>query len=100
METDLERYIREFVWEKAQERVQLHLTPELHLRHVTRRGATLLAAFWANLLQHYRNYPTDKYRYRKVSTCRPNGLSFRFRLREARSRGWTRCETVFDWPLE
>ena len=66
METSVEQYIRKFVQSKTEEKVQLHLTPHLHIRHVKKRGSILLAVFWASLLQHPNNFPKKKYSYKKV----------------------------------
>ena len=66
METAIEQYIRRFVHSKTEEKVELHLTPDLHIRHAKKKGSILLAAFWANLLQHPNNFPKRKYSYKKV----------------------------------
>ena len=66
METAIEQYIRRFVHSKTEEKVELHLTPDLHIRHAKKKGSILLAVFWANLLQHPNNFPKRKYSYKKV----------------------------------
>ena len=67
METNVEQYVRKFVHSKTEEKVELHLTPNLHIRPVKKRGSILLAVFWANVLQHPNNFPKKKYSYKKVS---------------------------------
>ena len=64
-EARLEKYIKDYVYEKTGESVYLHLEDAITISHITKRGSITLAILWANILQHPNNYPPDSYRYNK-----------------------------------
>ena len=65
--TELERYMKGFVRSHTGESVELHLTSGVQIRHTRKKGHTMLAVLWAQVLQHKLNYPPDKHVYTQVS---------------------------------
>ena len=63
----LEQYIKDFVLEKTAETVELQLRDHIRVKHVTRKGSTILAILWANVLQHENNFPQGQYEYKKLT---------------------------------
>ena len=74
-ESQLEKCIKDFVNTKLAERVELYLKSEIIIKHTTKRGSILLATLWANVLQHPKNFPKDKYEYREIYLTHPAGSS-------------------------
>ena len=64
-ESVLEKYIKTFVYEKTVEVVDLSLRDAISIKPVKHTGSILLATFWANVLQHERNFPLVSYNYSK-----------------------------------
>lgn len=64
--TELERYLKSFVFAHTGENVDLHLRTGIEISHATKKGHTLLAVLWANVLQHEKNFPSNKYIYTQV----------------------------------
>ena len=66
MEAKLENFIKDFVFHRVSEVVDLHLkTGVISIQHVSKKGSILLAKLWANILQHPPNYPPDEYPYKQ-----------------------------------
>lgn len=61
----LEKYIKDYVFDKTAEVVYLMLDDAITIRHVTKKGSITLASFWVNVLQHPMNYPPKLNRYSK-----------------------------------
>ena len=85
-ESQLEKFVKDFVYAKISQRVYLELGDAICVRMATvaeegalvgrgerGRGSMFLAAFWANLLQHELNFPPSNYRYRKY---KEDGLEY------------------------
>ncbi|KAL4238585.1 hypothetical protein ACF0H5_003292 [Mactra antiquata] len=66
METDLEKYIKDFVYAKIQEMVYLDLATNntISVKHRSKHGSVALAMFWLRVLRHQNNYPMPKYPYK------------------------------------
>ncbi len=77
-ERQIEQFIHDFVLAKTQEHVELCLKSSIQIVQTPRRnskiryrhrpGSTMLAIFWAKILQHEDNFPTSKYKYKQVGT--------------------------------
>ncbi|CAD5115598.1 DgyrCDS4558 [Dimorphilus gyrociliatus] len=63
-------FIRAFVFDKTTERVSIWpKTDSIAIKHEhvdQNRGCILLAVFWANVLQHPRNFPVVRFKYRQI----------------------------------
>lgn len=69
-EARLEKYVKDLVLEVVAEKVELHLKGGvITIKHITKKGSILLAKFWANVLQHTRNFPSDMFPYKQVKTA-------------------------------
>ena len=66
-ESKLEKFIKDFVYKKLAERVELTLKDAIYLHHVCKQGSIVLATFWANVLQHPKNFPKDKFPYQEIA---------------------------------
>ena len=64
-EARLEKYIKDYVYDKTGESVYLHLEDAITISHITKRGSITLAILWANILQHPNNFPPEEYPYSK-----------------------------------
>lgn len=78
-ESQLEKFIVDFVRQKTTHGVRLHLGDEITIRPLSLNlpptgGAYLLAMFWANVLQHELNYPPSKFTYRRLRRAAPGAL--------------------------
>ena len=67
-ETAIEKRLRTFVSTKTGEGVYLDVSKEgtVCIKHASKRGSTVLAIFWINVLQHRNNYPVKHFPYRKL----------------------------------
>jgi hypothetical protein len=65
-ESQLEKYIKDFVRKKTAEAVELHLQEAcIALRALHHKRSILLAKFWANVLQNVDNFPIKSHEYHK-----------------------------------
>lgn len=65
-ESILEKYIKAFVFDKTAETVDLSLQDAISIKPLKRSGSILLATFWANVLQHEKNFPLVSYNYSRI----------------------------------
>ena len=65
-ESRLEKCIKDFVYKKLAERIELTLKNAIFLHHVTKKGSVVLTTLWANVLQHPKNFPKDRFPYEEV----------------------------------
>ena len=64
-ESILEKYIKDFIFAKTAEQVDLTLKQAISIRTASHRGSIVLATFWANILQHENNFPKQNFPYRE-----------------------------------
>ena len=69
-ESKLEKYIKDFVYKKLAERVELTLRDSILIHHVTKKGSIVLATFWANVLQHPKNFPKEQFPYQEIKDAK------------------------------
>lgn len=65
-QSTLEQYIKDYVFKKTAEKVDLQLSNAISVKHVTKKGSIILATLWANVLQHPANFPNKTFPYKKL----------------------------------
>ena len=62
-ESELEKYVKDFVYKKTSERVELKLKDNVELAPCSRKGSINLSMLWVNVLQ--KNFPVKSSNYTK-----------------------------------
>ncbi len=101
--SQLEKYIKDFVFHRTAERVHLFLEEDISVRHVRKKGSITLAMLWANVLQHPNNFPPKQFSYKKQPDAihgdrlllRTDGVSFSVAM--ATGAFSMKGKYIYDW---